>query len=282
MKSSDDISDFDFLGDLEPEVSLLRAIENSRTQNLKKSWNYKPKKPQAFRIKPSDLGSPCLRKIFYSYTRTKSDFPLKLKTQEIFDIGNYIHDMLKDWAKETGKLIEYKDPKTGQVPIHWATGKPDPEFPIEVPELDITTGKIDAILKFGNDIYIGEFKSIKTEDFDKLEAPLDKHKVQSNTYIFFFERNLRQGKYSHIPELEGIKEVKGVIYLYVSKDFNKKISKKEFVCTKEKLDLKPIVEKIMQIKKYAKQKTLPPKTEDMCFFCDWNKSCKEEKNPLNT
>lgn len=279
MKLSDE--ELDSLQTIKPKVDLLKAIETARARKLKKDWKKVPKQPQPFRIRPSDLGSPCLRKIFYSYTRTKPDFPLKVKSQETFDVGNYMNEMLQSWAMESGKMIPYIDPKTGKIPIHWATGKPDPEFPITVPELDILSGKIDALLKFDNELWMGEFKTIKTEDFDKLKAPLEKHKMQATTYQFFFERNLRQGKYSHIPELKGFSKVAGCIYLYISKDFNSRIDKKQFVEPRQKVDLKPILEKIKAIKIHAKKKELPEPTEDMCFFCDWNKSCKAERNPLN-
>jgi CRISPR/Cas system-associated exonuclease Cas4 (RecB family) len=229
------------------------------------------------RIKPSDLGSPCYRKIIYSYLRVEPDTKIEPKTKRIFDTGDAYHDMMKEWVKGAGILIEYKDPKTGKLPINKYSGKPDSEFPIVVTELGIKKGKIDAILLVNGQLWIGEFKSMKDEKFHVLKAPQDDHQIQANTYVHLFEHCLARGDYKHIKELAGHTEVQGVIYLYIDKD-NSEI--KEYVLPKSDEGFEIVVEKIARIMKYVTDKELPPKTEHYCYFCSYNRKCKREFNPL--
>lgn len=258
------------------KISLLKKIDTylKKAANPKYSPGYKPDP----RVKPSDLGSPCYRKIFYSYLHTPRDFPLKAKEKRIFDTGDAFHDMIGDWVEGAGLAIHYKDPKTGKVPISRWTGKPDPEFPIAVPELEIKKGKIDAVLLINGELWLGEWKSSKAEKFDKLEEPQEEHKIQANTYVHFFEYCRAKGMYDHIEELKDAGEIKGVIFLYINKD-NSEV--KEFVVPKEDGDLHEIIEKYQKLKQYVEDKELPPPTEHYCFFCPYNQKCKKNYNPLD-
>lgn len=236
--------------------------------------DYKPKP----RIKPSDLGSPCYRKIYYSYLRTDPDQKIKPDQKRIFDIGDAVHGMIGDWVLGAKLLIPYRDLKTGEIPLSKWTGKPDMEFPIVVPELDIEKGKIDAILKIDGEIWIGEWKSSKSSKFEELTAAQDEHIIQANTYVHLFEYCLQRGDYAHIEELSGITEVKGVIFLYLNKDTSEL---KEFIVPKMDDSLEVVVEKIAKIKEFVDKKELPGKTEHYCYFCPFNKKCKKEFNPLD-
>ena len=258
-----------------PKVSLVNKIN----AYLKKAANpyyeddYKP----APRVKPSDLGSPCMRKIYYSYLQTPKDLKIEPKQKRIFDTGDAVHEMIRDWVKGAKSLIEYRDPKTGEVPKSKWTGKPDPEFPISVEELEIKKGKIDAIVLLDNKIWIGEWKSIKGEKFEDLKDAQDEHKVQANTYVHLFEHCLQRGDYAHIKELEGHTEVEGVIFLYLNKD-NSEL--KEYIVPKDDSSLETVVSKISELKRYVEDKALPPKTEHFCFWCPWVIKCKKDMNPL--
>lgn len=256
------------------KVSLVSKIN----QHLKKIAN-PPHYAGDPRIKPSDLGSPCFRKIFYSYLRTEPDQSIKPEQKRIFDTGDAFHDMMKEWTKGTGCLIEYKDPKTGEIPINKWSKKPDGEFPIVVPELEIKQGKIDAIIKLDGKLWIGEFKSIKDEKFHELKDAQEEHKIQANTYVHLFEYCLNKGDYKHIKELEGFTEVEGVIFIYLNKNDSEP---REYIVEKDDAHLEKIVEKIATLKQYVEKKELPPKTDHYCFFCPYNKKCKRNFNPLDS
>lgn len=234
--------------------------------------DYKPKP----RIKPSDLGSPSLRRIFYSYLRVTQDKKIEPKVKRIFDTGDAMHDMIRSWVKGAGLLIEFKD-KTGKVPPDRWTGKPNPEFPISVPELDIKEGKIDAILLIDGKLWIGEFKSAKDSKFQPLDDAQDDHKIQANTYVHLFEFCLQRGDYAHIEELKGFTEVEGVIYLYINKDTSEL---REFIQPKSDSDLEEIVEKIAKIKEYVEKKKLPPCACEPKKWCPYYAKCCKNFNPL--
>lgn len=256
------------------KVSLVSKIN----AHLKKAANpnYGDWKPKP-RVKPSDLGSPCMRKILYSYLRVEVDNKIDADQKRIFDTGDAFHDMVKTWVKDAGHLIEYRDPKTGEIPTNKWTKKPDSEFPIVVKELDIEKGKIDAIVLLDGKIWIGEWKSSKAEKFDDLKDAQEEHKIQANTYVHLFEYCWQRGDYDHIEELKGHTEIAGVIFIYLNKD-NSKL--KEFVVTKDDSSLEFVVSKIATLKGYVEKKELPEKTEHYCYFCPWSSKCKREFNPL--
>lgn len=235
--------------------------------------NYKPDR----RIKPSDLGSSCMRKIYYSYLRTEVDQKITPDQKRIFDTGDAFHDMMKEWTKGADCLIEYRDPKTGQIPIGKYSKKPDSEFPISVEELYIKKGKIDAILELDGKLWIGEFKSSKEEKYGDLTDATDEHKMQANTYVHLFEYCWQRGDYDHIPELKKYTEISGVVFVYANKNDS---DLKEFIVEKTEAALDEIVKKVMDIKAYVERKELPPGTEHYCFFCNWKTKCKRNFNPL--
>jgi CRISPR/Cas system-associated exonuclease Cas4 (RecB family) len=269
-----------------PSLEKMKGLKTKETVSLMKKIDIYLKKisnPKHYagapRVKPSDLGSPCMRKIFYSYLRTEPDQRIMPKQKRIFDTGDAFHDMLKSWTKGVGCLIEYTDPKTGKLPINKWSGKEDGEFPIVVEELSIKQGKIDAILKLDGKLWIGEFKSIKDEKFHELKGAQEEHKIQANTYVHLFEFCLNRGDYKHIKELDGFTEVEGVIFIYLNKNDSEP---KEYVVLKDDEHLEKIVEKISVLKKYVEDKELPPKTDHYCYFCPFNKKCKKEFNPLDS
>ena len=234
--------------------------------------DYKPKP----RIKPSDLGMESLRRIFYSYMRVDPDQKIEAKLKRIFDTGDAYHDMMKTWVKDMGILIEYKDPETGEIPIDKWSGKPNSEFPVNIVELEVKNGKIDAILLVDGKIWIGEFKSAKDSKWQPIDEPMDDHAMQANTYVHLFEYCLQRGDYAHIKELNGFTEVEGVIYLYINKDTSEL---KEYVCEKDSSDLDPIVKKIVKIQEYREKKKLPPCACNPKAWCPYNKKCAKNFNP---
>ena len=257
------------------------SLADEIDKKLKKdaNWTFKNKDP---RVKPSDLGHSCYRKIFYSYLKQDRDAPVQAFLKRIFDTGDAIHGMVEEWVTDLGYLIPYKDRKTGKVPIHWATKKPNTEFPVSIPELEIKIGYIDAILNIRGELYIGEWKSQKKEAFDEIkvsENPLPEHIMQANIYAHLFDFCRERGDYDHIPELKGLGPIKGIIFLYVNKDST---FLKEFQVLKTDEGLEDIIKKYKNLKEYVNKEELPPPNKEgkNCTFCDYKVKCEKNFNPL--
>src|SRR6185436_18800152 len=59
-------------------------------------------------IKPSMLGSPCLRKIFYSYNKVPEDIPFPLANSRVANLGTVIGKMLADAYYKEGIGIKFR------------------------------------------------------------------------------------------------------------------------------------------------------------------------------
>lgn len=234
--------------------------------------------PQAFttfKIKPSMLGSKCLRKVYYSSASVPEDYAFDLNGKKRMKLGDAIHEMLHDTYKQAGILIEYYNPD-GSINMDWKNPtKEDREFPLVCPELFIKKGKIDAVMIIDGELWLGEYKSINMNGFSSLNGPKSDHIVQAVTYWYVFNKLLSEGKFSHIRELSGFTKAKGARWLYVNKDDTEM---KEFTMTEGDQVFTQIVEKIMAVRSAFEQKALPPKTEDWCRSCNWRDKCKKNFN----
>jgi CRISPR/Cas system-associated exonuclease Cas4 (RecB family) len=176
-----------------------------------------------------------------------------------------------------GMAVDYLDPKTGTPPIGKYTGKPDIEFPIAIEELKIQKGKIDRVLVYDNAIWLVEIKSVGDDKFqNQIHKPQEDHIVQGTIYVFGFELCLQRGDYDHIPRIKKDMEVKGIIYLYVSRDSGK--MKEYFIPRDEKKFLK-ICKDVEDLSYYIDRKELPPPPPPgVCKFCPYPDYCKNNKN----
>lgn len=230
-------------------------------------------------IKPSSLGSPCYRKNYYSFFRVEPDQDFTPENLKVFALGDAVHDVVKEWLIKSGVIIEYRNKGDGNIPKHWKTGRPDPEFPIESKEYVISKGKIDGIGIFDGKLWLYEFKSINDKGFTELKAPKEAHAIQATLYLKVFEDCLKAGNYKHIPELKEHTELAGIRYLYVNKN---DMGFKEFVVPRETaLNFFVMVEeKIQKVLKAALDKELPEKTWDFCQGCPYSIKCRNDFNDI--
>lgn len=226
--------------------------------------------------RPSSLGSPCLRKIYYEYFRITPDFPFDIKTLRIFETGNYYEAMVLSWLKKLGEHISYRLPD-GSIPIDFRTNQPDPQFLIYSPRWRIKKGKIDNVGVVDGKLWIYEIKSMKSTKFAKLEAPLPEHLIQVAIYFQTFNDLLIAGEYNHIPEVTGKGKAEGVKILYISKDDSQI---KEFILGTPALNqmVLDVDKKIMVVNQFIDKKTLPPKTKNFCDFCSFRTRCSKNEN----
>lgn len=220
------------------------------------------------RFRPSSLGSPCLRKIYYSYLRIEEDFTAPLQLKKYALLGTQIHEMLASIFRKQGILIDYKN-KNGSNPKNKYGEGFDFEFPIKDKDLELSA-KIDAVLKIDGKIYIAEFKTATVKSFLGLKTPKPDHLIQASLYYYTFLEKLKSGEFSHIPELQGITDLAGLIILYVNKD---DLSIKEFKISNINVPFTEAVKKMLKVKEHVNNGTLPEKTEDWCNSCPWRTKC---------
>ena len=219
-------------------------------------------------FKPSALGSPCLRKIYYSYNRVPEDYGMDLRIKRICDLGDSIHELLSEYLREAGVLIDYRLPD-GTTPLNKYSGKPDAEFPLKDAFLKVSA-KIDAVMVIEDQLWLGEWKSINAKGFKYLKKPKPEHKVQGALYLYLFRKALKEGAYSHISELSPFEEVQGVKFLYYNKE-NSEL--KEFSVTDASKEFTETIEKMKIIEDHIEAGTLPPGTKDWCQTCSWRAKC---------
>lgn len=224
-------------------------------------------------IKPSMLGSPCMRKIFYSYNKVDEDVAFPLANARIMNLGNAIGKMLFDAFDKEGIVIKFRKPD-GSYNTDYITGEPDYEFRVTSPELDIKLGKIDVTCVLDDGLWLVELKSINSNGYSELRAPKPDHLIQGILYLYLFNRTLLEGGYAHIEELAKFSKANGVRFLYYGKD---RSELKEFVVTTADEMFKQIVTKIQQVKWFSETDQLPPMTPDYCSSCSWREKCKKNQ-----
>lgn len=226
------------------------------------------------KFKPSSLGSPCLRKIYYSYLRVPEDYKPDLKGQLIFRLGDAYGEILCKTYREAGILIDYvKEDGTYKTAIGGFGF--DYEFPMRDKDLEISS-KTDAVLLIDGKLWLGEWKSIGANGWKYLKDAKPEHKIQGAMYLYFFKEALRAGKFSHIPALQGITDVEGVIFLYWNKETNER---RQYAYTDLSNEFESTIHKIVTVKEYQARNELPPKTTDWCQSCSFRDKCAKNFKP---
>ena len=248
--------------------------------NLVKRYNKILKKPPRkynprakVSFSPNSLGTPCLRKCYYQFTKSPEERGFPLKVARILSLGNLIGDHLADTFRKDGILVDYHNPD-GTIPVVF--GKECREFPINAPTLDIHSGFIDGVFICEGRLYIGEFKSINDNQFSNLREPKPEHLIQGVTYLHLFNKKLKNGDYSHITQLDGFDKAEGVVFLYYCKDNS---FLKEFFVSDTAEIFKQVVQRIVYIQNIVyvqnidENTELPEKTEYFCDSCAYQKRC---------
>lgn len=249
-------------------IEIFQEVLNKETPKKKKTSS------PAFKIKPSMLGSPCMRKIYYSASGVEEDYGFDLSGKKRMKLGDAIHEMLHSTFKEAGITVPYVNPD-GTPHRKFGFMAETEEFPLECPELFVKNGYIDEVMIIDGELWIGEYKSINLRGFQNLASAKTDHIIQAVTYWYIFNLHLADGKFSHLPQLQGFTKAKGVRWLYVNKDDTEF---KEYTMTEGDVIFKQIVDRIMAVKHTHDTKTLPPKSPDFCQTCNWRDKCKNNFN----
>lgn len=234
-----------------------------------------PKAGGEFRIKPSSLGTNCMRKLAYDSARIPEQSTMPIKNQRIALMGDYVEMMLVEALREAKVLVDYRNPD-GSIPLK--DGKPNLQFPISSESLHIKKGFIDIVCilqeeKQEPELWIGDTKSIKDDRYKALDLKsIAKDYRQLLVYLYVFNKMLGEGHFDHIPELLPFKEsgAKGMRLWYYNKNDS---YSKEIVAERDHPEFIRLVDKIQATKEAWETKKLPPKTPEFCSTCGWKTNC---------
>lgn len=218
------------------------------------------------------LGSPCIRKIYYSYNKSPEDIGFPLANSRIANLGTAIGKMLADAFYKEGIAIKFRKPDGTYEKDY--DGSDDFEFRVTSPDLGVKLGKIDVVAVLDDGLWLGEIKSIHDFGYSELKGPKPDHLIQGVLYLYLFNKALKDGEFSHIEELKGFEKANGIRFLYYGKN---KSEIKEFVVTTADEVFKLIVTKIQQVKWHSENDVLPPMTPDYCNSCSWKDRCAKNK-----
>jgi len=219
---------------------------------------------------PSKVTTPCLRRLYYEYLKVTPDEPFQSFLLRIFAEGHAIHEMVQGWLEDSGQLIAYRN-KDGSDPKNRWTGKRDIEFPAKDKDLEVS-GKIDGVGIVDDELWLYEIKSIKAADFKKLTAPIAEHIEQAMMYVYIFEKNLLNGVYSHMHELDSFRKVAGIIFIYVNKDST---FMKEYRVKPNILRFEKTLKKMSIVKRDVanNQLSVASPSEKNCQYCSHKQKC---------
>jgi len=171
------------------------------------------------------------------------------QTLSIFDMGESVHIRYQGYLSRAGLLVAKEVPLNEDSPNRWTA---------EQCRLLRIRGRLDAIIRFKEKVWVVELKSAKKESFQRMieEGPYDAYIDQLMLYLY----------------LTSISD--GIIFIE-----NKNTQEThEFYFTRDDERIKKIIEKINMINHYVVNLKLPPRehkpTDFECrYLCSYTNVC---------
>ena len=184
----------------------------------------------------TDAGK-CPRAIFFKFKKAPRK-EMEPRILRMFDHGDYIHRLIMK------SLF-------GSREIHVVASE------INMPPQEIISGRADAIVSFGDELYVLDIKSMNSMIFNKLQAPKEENVYQIQLYLHFFQ--IQKG-----------------ILLYVSKD-NQQL--KEFIVDYDRNLCEGLLGGMKELKEKIDTNVIPLPLEDypsnwQCRYCQFKGICK--------
>ena len=178
----------------------------------------------------------CPRSIFFKFKNAPQK-GMEANILRIFDHGDYIHKLIMK------SLISSRE-------IHIVASE------VNIPPQEIISGRADAIVSDGKDLYVLDIKSINSMGFRYMKEPKKENINQIQLYLHYFE----------IP--------KGIL-LYVNKD-NQEL--KEFIVNYDKELSKSLLNKLNDVKNNIDNNIVPPRINSYpengeCRYCPFKQIC---------
>jgi len=181
---------------------MLKELINQYYSELKKD-----KEQHHFYV--TDAGK-CPRAVFFKFKKAPAE-AMEPRILMIFDHGDHIHQLIMK-------------PLFGVRGVHVVAAE------INIPPQELISGRADAILSDGKELYVLDIKSINSQIFKNLNTPKEEHINQIQLYLHFFKQ--KKGILLYVnKDTQGLKE------FFV--DYDSKIAEgllNELICLKVKID----------------------------------------------
>lgn len=193
----------------------------------------KDKGQQHFYI--TDAGK-CSRAIFFKFKNAPRE-EMEAKVLRMFDHGDHIHQLIMK------PLLSIKE-------IHIVASE------VNIPPQELVSGRADAIISDGKDLYVLDIKSMNSMVFRNLEEPKEENIDQIQLYMHYFK----------VP--------RGIL-LYVDKD---RLELKEFVQNYDKNRVNNLLKGLENLKVKIDKNIVPsriPSYPDnwQCEYCAFKEVC---------
>ncbi len=183
----------------------------------------------------TDAGK-CPRAIFFKFKNAPRE-EIEAKVLRMFDHGDHIHQLIMK------PLVSTRE-------IHVVAAE------VKIPPQELVSGRADAIISDGKDLYVLDIKSMNSMVFRNLSQPKEENIDQVQLYLHFFK----------IP--------KGIL-LYVNKDTQEL---KEFIVDYDKKRAQSLLDELAELQKKINSNTIPERLLDypsnwQCQYCQFKEIC---------
>ncbi|PIQ92858.1 MAG: hypothetical protein COV69_00880 [Parcubacteria group bacterium CG11_big_fil_rev_8_21_14_0_20_39_14] len=182
----------------------------------------------------TDAGK-CPRAVFFKFKKAFKE-EMEPRVLRLFDYGDQIHQFILKPLFSMGTVRSSE---------------------ISIPPQQIISGRADAVVSFGNELYVLDIKSMNSMVFQNLERPKEEHLYQVQLYLHFFE-------------------IKRGLLLYVNKDT---LDLKEFIFEYDALLAKKLLLDFYNLKTKIDSNIIPSRLDSwpegwQCKYCQFKEICK--------
>lgn len=192
----------------------------------------------------TDAGK-CPRAIFFKFKNAPRE-EIEAKVLRMFDHGDHIHQMIMK-------------PLLGVREIHVVASE------VNIPPQELISGRADAILSDGKELFVLDIKSMNSMIFRTLKGPKEDNIDQIQLYLHYFK-------------------IKNGILLYVNKDTQEL---KEFVVEHDNARVETLLGALEELKTQIDSNIVPERIEVypsgwQCQYCQFREICdRAEPGTLN-
>ncbi len=200
---------------------------------LDKEKDRDKKAPKHFYI--SQAGK-CPRHIFFKF-KNVPEKELEPHILRLFEHGNHMHQLIMS------ALTSTRD-------VHVVASE------VEIPPQELVSGRADAVISDGNQLYVLDIKSMNSMIFRSMEEPKPENVQQLQLYLYYFKIS------------------KGIL-LYVNKD---NLQLKEYIFNYNSEEVKMLIDEMTLLRKQIDTNIIPKRlisypNDWQCRYCQYKSVC---------